>query len=1023
MEQILIVDYTPAYAGAIADMWNASGDGWNGRIFNKSEARVLQDEASASYLNLYLSVQGGQVLGYAKLTDYVEEAGVAYIELLNVLPSHHGMGIGRDLVKRCVLRAAELGYDRIDLFTWAGNTKAVPLYKKCGFFWEKMDNQSTHLMNFIPGLLNMELLKPWWNVFDWYEHSIRELKIEPDGRADNGFDIYDYVWEKDGQRLEISFERFGRGIVALQTPDMSVAISTTCPKPVFGIPVQIDFELRRLSGNPKPVSVEGVSDGIIRHEFRQESLLEESLRFSSECFPGPLERKLTEWETCPRARCVLKVDNTELPLALGLKVQYPLSAEIRLEDSLMFPGREYRMFLNLRNQYANSCQFQVEIPNTQHVTLKENHFALSMEGGARQFLELSFSARQACVYSPRVSVTAHPEGSNPISFEIDCGTIIEMPTGRHGVDSAESLQLINGLNTLRMYKVGRKNYGWVGRLYANGISLMCPLAGKPYSEELESILPYETNIIEDPLYIEAECRFRSRDIPGFHFAWIYRLWDSGLVEVFPRVLSRPEGRNDLWLKLPISIYDGRLSFLYKGRIMETDSELLDLGMCDLPRECPEENWLFGKTSDGTICVIWPEDTRLAPERYWLAWEVNLDYLHSQGLDAPKPLQIHLDVFKNAWQLRNAARGRKQTKPITQGLELTVNGGNPVLNIPCRAEIVQSLDMELLAGYHVQSSCIADPAILSSPTPEDGLRVLGWDIAIPPAGPLEMITAKVELPYSDITRGQMMLYPTGECSFSEDGNMLTCDNGVLCFGAARDARLPGLLSLRYNGTEVLDANYPDYPPKSFYNPYPGGLAIKPGSIGNRALMAEQHLVESASLSDQFGNLWQGLGLRTSLRHFDPLNGLQYRQLYLTLPGVPVLLALAEIVDNGGAAKFIGMDFTLSRILSTDVTEDAFMLQGKDGQWQTVRHCANEVFSMGWYNTGAIILPGGKDYLQLCGIGEMRFDLAQDPSIAQLNAELYTRLTDVVPQRSAPVVMLFSKELYPKSMLRQLLSLEF
>ncbi|MBP8705741.1 MAG: GNAT family N-acetyltransferase, partial [Candidatus Cloacimonas sp.] len=151
MSPITIVEYHPSYAKAIAEMWNNSSEGWNGRVFNSTEEKVLQQESGTQYLNLYLAVENEKVIGYAKLTRYVEEKGVAYIEMLSVLPSYHGKGIGKELVQKCVLRAAELGYERIDLFTWSANLKAVPLYKKCGFFWERMETQVTHLMNFLPG--------------------------------------------------------------------------------------------------------------------------------------------------------------------------------------------------------------------------------------------------------------------------------------------------------------------------------------------------------------------------------------------------------------------------------------------------------------------------------------------------------------------------------------------------------------------------------------------------------------------------------------------------------------------------------------------------------------------------------------------------------------------------------------------------------------------------------------------------------------------------------------------------------
>jgi len=158
MSPITIVEYHPSYAKAIAEMWNNSSEGWNGRVFNSTEEKVLQQESGTKYLNLYLAVENEKVIGYAKLTRYVEEKGVAYIEMLSVLPSYHGKGIGKELVQKCVLRATELGYERIDLFTWSANLKAVPLYKKCGFFWERMETQVTHLLNFLPGLLNNELL-------------------------------------------------------------------------------------------------------------------------------------------------------------------------------------------------------------------------------------------------------------------------------------------------------------------------------------------------------------------------------------------------------------------------------------------------------------------------------------------------------------------------------------------------------------------------------------------------------------------------------------------------------------------------------------------------------------------------------------------------------------------------------------------------------------------------------------------------------------------------------------------------
>ena len=38
-------------------MWNNSSEGWMGRIWNSSEAKVLQEQQTSPYLNLYLAFE------------------------------------------------------------------------------------------------------------------------------------------------------------------------------------------------------------------------------------------------------------------------------------------------------------------------------------------------------------------------------------------------------------------------------------------------------------------------------------------------------------------------------------------------------------------------------------------------------------------------------------------------------------------------------------------------------------------------------------------------------------------------------------------------------------------------------------------------------------------------------------------------------------------------------------------------------------------------------------------------------
>ncbi len=211
-----IIEYTPAYAQAVADMWNNSGDGWGGDLSIRTAEDVIAEVRSGAYLNVFLAELNGEILGYASLSKYFGDNSALYLHLLNVRPAWHGKKIGKALVLSCVNRTIELGFPRLDIHTWPGNTKAVPLYKKCGYMWEDRTD-STHLVNFIPTVLATDACKEFFATADWYEDSVRKIEIKPDGVKENLFEVFRYDWEKDGHMLAAGFERTGRRMRLLET--------------------------------------------------------------------------------------------------------------------------------------------------------------------------------------------------------------------------------------------------------------------------------------------------------------------------------------------------------------------------------------------------------------------------------------------------------------------------------------------------------------------------------------------------------------------------------------------------------------------------------------------------------------------------------------------------------------------------------------------------------------------------------------------------------------------------------------
>ena len=156
-------------AGLLAAMWNASDDGWPGGWTHgipETAERVLEEKRKADRLAILVAEGEGQILGYCDLRQEHGRDDVAYIPLLNVRPSHHGQGLGKALLLEALKRTIDAGFRQLTLGTWAGNLKAVPLYKKTGFFW--VPETSVWMQNFIPTALTLPIARDFFAGRDWH---------------------------------------------------------------------------------------------------------------------------------------------------------------------------------------------------------------------------------------------------------------------------------------------------------------------------------------------------------------------------------------------------------------------------------------------------------------------------------------------------------------------------------------------------------------------------------------------------------------------------------------------------------------------------------------------------------------------------------------------------------------------------------------------------------------------------------------------------------------------------------------
>ena len=221
-------------ATLLADCFNTfdDSDSWpdgftGGRVITAE--RILEARMKNKDIRILVAYKDDKIVGYCNVCDSNRDAEAAYVGLLGVSPHYQGQGFGKALLVEAAETAAKAGKRRIDLHTWAGNLKALPLYKRTGYNW--VPATRVLMESHIPGILGNELFKPFFEKYDWYDSFKREIKQEIDDIVEDAIGVFKYHFEGDGgDSLDVTVDREAKGICAFR----------------------LDFEGKTISASVKP---------------------------------------------------------------------------------------------------------------------------------------------------------------------------------------------------------------------------------------------------------------------------------------------------------------------------------------------------------------------------------------------------------------------------------------------------------------------------------------------------------------------------------------------------------------------------------------------------------------------------------------------------------------------------------------------------------------------------------------------------------------------------------------------------
>ena len=896
-----IVEYEDSLAQAVADMWNKSGEGWGGSFDNGvyTAERVIAKRESGMFFNVYIAMKDGEALGYCSFNRYYKDADTGYVHLLNVRPDYHGKGLGKELVLMCVNETIARGLPRLDIHTWPGNTKAVPMYKKCGYFWEDRSD-TTHLSNFIPTVLATELVKDFFITADWYADSTRKIEIKPDGKKINKFELYEYEWEKDGVHLRVGFENTGRRINLIETDDYRIELTAENHELAYGLSYPCKFTINNKSGKELYVSINAKSNDVITFEGSWSGIVTDEKTFEGTFFVNPITEAQDDMRMHPCVLADVCINGKNAEFGLGIEPKFPVTISLSRKERVAQTGITEDIYLNIKNSLPADATVSFAIPENSLLKLPQSNYEVRLTDGKDVSLATSVLIKDCGYASVPVSYEIRMDNGQSINMTRPLHIVNQGVKGEFGFETDEHFGAVNGLWKLKLNK--KNNTVKYDRLISSGFgeSYMSKL-GKPFDDEFNITKPSDIRTTKDDGFIRFEADFVSGKFSGAVLTEIYEFDSAGILKRSHRVTNI--GTTKLNLSVMTEFWSNigrRPVFPYDGAIHEV-ADKMNYGFDTLDKEKIDENWIFDASGGCSSGIYWPKQYR--PDINWgdlLKFEYQTGELSPGQIFETEPIVYMCDVFKSYKDFRNFVLGIHEERTFFphNHLEVIANGGNPVLS-ENNLELVLRNNRQNIRGGTVTIS--SSDGIFKEETqtnsndelcPENAFKVaVSSDNTGIGFADFSMKLSGFEF---DKRRALLITDNTTIKKVEHDG-VLTVVNGNLQFKAS-----PGfadaVYSLKYGENEWLFSNYPSLESYAWWNPFVGGLKTELRRFGNSLVLREKITAEFTTKTDTLGNTWRGIRMDVHVESFDEYKGVRYSQYYLTLPGVPVMCHFLR-VENG------------------------------------------------------------------------------------------------------------------------------
>ncbi len=907
-KEIVIRTYDPSLASAVAEMWNCSREGWGGHSDVQTEEQVRAQEANSTNIYTYLAMEGDRVVGYCGLSEYREDEGALYIPLLNVRDDYHGRKIGKKLLLTALEETVKRKWPRLDLYTWPGNTKAVPLYKKCGFFWENRDD-TVHLMNFLPTVRSTELFSAFFEQVDWYADSIREIKTEPDGKKENGFDFYTYEWGKDEHYLQVQFEKTGRGIRSCKTNEYEVMMVIEHHHCVYGKTYPVNFIVKNTSDDTIHIDITGIEQKNIHFHYEEEVTVQAGSEVTLQSHFTVLERHEDQMkmQTHPAVEANIRVNGSAVTMKTGVLCKAPVSISGKMIGSQSFLQQLDKAYIQVENNTKSPVSVYFELPENKNVQFENREYDVHLEEKEKRVIPLSYQLEGPAFYRKTLRVEAtFPEHGKKENVTFDQELSFSMNVMGAGVygECKKYIHLYYGLHHVALKKEDNSVLIERGRFNNGDYLLFYPRLGEPFSEEFSKMKPKDVSFFEENTKIGVAISYPSQEFPGVTVVRMLELTADGMMSQYFIVENHGEQMLEgLRLNEPFMFDLSETVIPYEGKwIHNKGTYNSEVNSWDEGKV--SENWLFSNYKGWPAALIWDSKLKLHfHDWHILYFEHKFPIIASGDSVTTSATTFSIGTLHSVEEVRNYA-GRKQN--LTKwDPENVLRWGTKDRNPFIQKETVLFFDQRLSRSSDVSlEASFGNGEVISETiwTSEQAKRT--WEVKTSFSSHREPVLANLTGRLSGLgfTKSTLLFPVTNEAvSYNEgqenDHSVLELDNGIFSVKAA-PGFYPAVYSLKKNGIEWLASSFPEPGPKSWWNPWIGGICPTLPGLTARSVLQQNSQGQFVSLFDQHNNEWSAIKQSYTVDDHPDYKGVKIHHYAFVLPGVPVLGAMIEIEQHTG-----------------------------------------------------------------------------------------------------------------------------